>query len=71
MASGALEVEAIFLLCAHAAKFPQHQSLVQAVLLHIGQRLGYSSLPAYMSNHMTHLVFLWYVAAHPYFRLPR
>ncbi|BDA48015.1 Serine-protein kinase ATM [Coccomyxa sp. Obi] len=60
IACGALEVEALFLLCAHAAKHPQQQPLVQALLQCIGQRLGYASLPAYISNHMVQLVFLWF-----------
>ena len=59
VACGALEAEVLFLLCAHAAQFAQHQALVQAILQSIAFRLGYTSLPAYMSNHMVQLAFLW------------
>lgn len=62
VACDALELEALHLLCAHAADVQRQRPLVLAVLRSAAARLGYPGLPAYMAYHMTSLVFTWCIA---------
>jgi hypothetical protein len=63
VACDALELEALHLLCAHAADVQRQRPLVLAVLRTAAARLAYPGLPAYIAYHMTSLVFAW--CAHP------
>ena len=60
VASEALEREAIFLLCSHAAKHISAVPLVQATLTMLAAQLGYANLPALMAWHIPTLVFDWW-----------
>lgn len=60
-----LELDALFLLCAHAALLQIHQALVKATLHSVAARTGYPSLAAYINYHMVPLVFLWYFFSTP------
>jgi hypothetical protein len=61
IACAQLEMEAVFLLCAHAAKLHSHHALVRATLESVALRMGYPSLRYYTKYHMDNLVFLWYI----------
>lgn len=55
----AMEAEAVFLLCQHAASCLQHKQLVAAVLDTIASSLNYSSRREYMAYHRASLVYAW------------
>ena len=58
-ACGALEREAVFLLCGHAAHQPSDIRLVGAALDMLAARLSYSSRSSLMCLHAQTLVFDW------------
>ena len=58
-ACGALEREAVFLLCGHAAHQPSDIGLVGAALDMLAARLNYSSRSSLMNLHAQTLVFDW------------
>ncbi|KAL3152002.1 hypothetical protein ABBQ32_001122 [Trebouxia sp. C0010 RCD-2024] len=58
-ACGALEREAVFLLCGHAAQHPPHIGLVGAALDMLAARLHYPSRSSLMPVHAQTLVFDW------------
>ena len=59
MACDATELDALVLLCAHAADMEAQRPQVLATLQDVAARLGYPSLPAYLSYHMVKFVFAW------------
>lgn len=44
-----LELDALWILCGHAARCPAHRPLVRAQLETLAHRLGYPSLPQYLA----------------------
>lgn len=58
-ACGALEREAVFLLCGHAAQQPSDIGLVGAALDMLAARLNYPSRSSLMPFHAQTLVFDW------------
>ena len=55
----AMEAEAVFLLCQHAASCLQHKQLVAAVLDTIASTLTYPGRSEYMEYHKASLVYAW------------
>ena len=55
----AMEADAVFLMCQHAACCPQHILFVTAVLASVSSALSYPSRRAYMEYHQATLVFAW------------
>lgn len=43
-----LELDALWILCGHAARCPAHRTLVRAQLEALAHRLSYPSLPGYL-----------------------
>ena len=58
-ASGLLEREAVFLMCAHAAQQPSDIGLVGAALDMLAARLTYPSRSSLLAFHMRALIFDW------------
>ncbi|KAK9828160.1 hypothetical protein WJX74_001187 [Apatococcus lobatus] len=55
----AMEPEAVFLMCQHAASCPEHQQLVAAILDSASSLLFYPTRRAYMQYHQMPLAFAW------------
>ena len=58
-ASERFEIQTLFLLLGHAARYEAHKQLVAAVLLDVAHHMGYASLHDYCSYHMVCVLHSW------------